>query len=187
MEAIGPIVADLKVALVDVTAKVKLLVGLPLEEILCTVVGDVLDAAGIAKLLACLFNVGALDLVPQEPLTNVLYSSSSVPALPSSSSSPSLSRPNAFLSSLISVASSAPSSAPFSAWSAASSPISLPASFPRLLPASASLWSCMSRSSLSFSVSASASRGEVNLAAPSDILYLSGVLVGHLSVFVITI
>lgn len=54
---IVPIIAKLKVAVEGVIVDVKALVGLPLDRILCTLVGGVLDALSIAKLLACLFNV----------------------------------------------------------------------------------------------------------------------------------
>jgi len=57
IEVISPIIAELKVAIKKVIVDVKVLVSLPLEKILCTAVGGVLDALAIAKLLACLLNL----------------------------------------------------------------------------------------------------------------------------------
>ncbi|KAF9653538.1 hypothetical protein BDM02DRAFT_3125522 [Thelephora ganbajun] len=57
VEVIAPIVAKLKIAIGDVICDVKALASLPLERILCTLVGGVLDAVAIAKLLACLLNL----------------------------------------------------------------------------------------------------------------------------------
>jgi len=56
-EVIAPIIAKLKVAIEGVIADVKVLASLPLERILCTLVGGVLNALTIAKLLACLLNL----------------------------------------------------------------------------------------------------------------------------------
>ena len=61
IEVISPIIAELKVAIEKVIVDVEVLVSLPLEKILCTAVGGVLDALAIAKLLACLLNVSVPD------------------------------------------------------------------------------------------------------------------------------
>ena len=63
VEKIGPVIFKLKVAVNDVIADVKVLGSLPLERILRTFAGGVLDAVAIAKLLACLLNVSAFDLL----------------------------------------------------------------------------------------------------------------------------
>jgi len=60
---IRPIAEDLKVALATIIVDVKALASLPLDTILCTVVGGVLNAVAIARLLACLFNVSASALL----------------------------------------------------------------------------------------------------------------------------
>jgi len=57
IEVIVPIVAKLKVAIEGIIVDVKALASLPLDRILCTLVEGVLDAAAIAKLLACIFNL----------------------------------------------------------------------------------------------------------------------------------
>lgn len=51
VEAVTPIVAQLKVAIEGTIVDVKALASLSLERILCTSVGGVLDAISIAKLL----------------------------------------------------------------------------------------------------------------------------------------
>jgi ABC-type dipeptide/oligopeptide/nickel transport system ATPase subunit len=100
VEVIAPIVAKLKVAVEDVIVDVKVLASLPLERVLCTLVGGVLDALSIAKLLGCLLNVGVLNVLFGSPSLTPLYSSSLVLSVPFSLFSSSLSRPGSFPSSL---------------------------------------------------------------------------------------
>jgi len=57
VEVVVAVVAKLKVALEGVIVDVKALASLPLERILCTVAGGVLDAVSIAKLLAVILNL----------------------------------------------------------------------------------------------------------------------------------
>lgn len=59
LEVVVAIVVKLKVAVEGVIVDVKALASLPLDRILCTLVGGVLDAVAIAKLLACLLNASA--------------------------------------------------------------------------------------------------------------------------------
>jgi len=63
LEVIGPLVNDLKGALGTIIVEVEALASLPLERILCTIVGGVLGALDIARLLACLFNVSSFALL----------------------------------------------------------------------------------------------------------------------------
>ena len=160
LEVIAPIVANLKVAIEGAIVDVKGLASVPLDRLLCTLVGGVLDALAIAKLLGCLLNVGAFISVWIGPI-DPFYSSSSVLAVLFLLLSSSPSRPRSPPSLLRSAPSSVLSSAAFSVLSTASSSRSSHASSQRLPAASTSSRSWMSRPS--FPSSVSNSNGEVKV------------------------
>ena len=162
LEVIAPIIVKLKVAIEAVIVDVKVLASVPSDRVLCTLVGGVLDALSIAKLLACLLNVGTFGVLFASGLLTPLCSSSSVPLVPFLLLLSSLSRPRSSPSLLRLAASLVLSSAVFSALSTASYSRSSCASFPRLPAASASSRSWTSRSSLPSSVSSSKGKVKVS-------------------------